>query len=168
MKRLAVVSAGFLTAVALAATIANFSRGTSASPPSIAAGPLTVDEPKDGAEMNTSHVTIRGSASPTAEIRLSVSGKDPKTYADATGHWEYGTKLDEGENDFDFYLDDDNDVRAKVKLNWRPPLKVDAPSDGATLATNIANIKGTAPPGAEIHLDVSGPDPKIFAGQDGH
>ena len=98
--------------------------GTSDEPPKYPAGSLTVTEPVDGAMVDTEEIVIRGTAPPGAEVRRDIRGgkKDDKFNADANGQWEYRTKLDEGDNDFDFFLQDAKDVKAKLTVKYAPPV----------------------------------------------
>jgi len=98
--------------------------GTSDEPPKYPAGSLTVTEPVDGATVDTEEIVIRGTAPPGAEVRRDIRGgkKDDKFNADANGQWEYRTKLDEGDNDFDFFLQDAKDVKAKLTVKYAPPV----------------------------------------------
>ena len=101
--------------------------GTSDEPPKYPTGSLTVTEPVDGATVDTEEIVIRGTAPPGAEVRRDIRGgkKDDKFNADANGQWEYRTKLDEGDNDFDFFLQDAKDVKAKLTVKYAPPVIVE-------------------------------------------
>ena len=74
--------------------------------------------------VDTEEIVIRGTAPPGAEVRRDIRGgkKDDKFNADANGQWEYRTKLDEGDNDFDFFLQDAKDVKAKLTVKYAPPV----------------------------------------------
>src|SRR3990172_1241525 len=98
--------------------------GTSDEPPKYPAGSVSVREPVDGATVETEEIVIRGTAPPGAEVRRDIRGgkKDDKFNADANGQWEYRTKLDEGDNDFDFFLQDAKDVKAKLTVKYAPPV----------------------------------------------
>ncbi|MEX1255635.1 MAG: hypothetical protein WEE64_14965 [Dehalococcoidia bacterium] len=128
---------------------------------------LTIEEPSDGADVEAQQVTIRGSAPAGAEIGRKVKGTDPKFYSGQDGRWEYTAKLKEGENSFDFSLQEDKDTKAKLTVNWRPTLTVDEPSAGSTITTQGIIVRGTAPAGAEIGLSADEKDPKFYAGDDG-
>ena len=83
---------------------------------------LTIERPKDGATVTTEEVTIRGTATPGAEIRRDIRGlrKDDKFNADQDGKWEYKTKLEDGENSFEFFLQESKDTRVKLTVNYNP------------------------------------------------
>jgi len=123
------------------------------------AGSLTITEPADGATVDTDEVVIRGIAPPGAEVRRDIRGfkKDDKFDADANGQWEYRTKLDTGENEFNFFLQDAKDAKAKLTIKYAPPV-VAEPTATASPKTTAAPATGTEAP-----TTTTGPSPEPTA-----
>ena len=124
--------------------------GSEDDTPKYPAGSLTVTEPDEGATLDTEEIVIRGTAPPEAEVRRDIRGgkKDDKFDADADGRWEYRTKLDEGENTFNFFLQDAKDVKAKLTVKYAPPVVATASPKPATRtpAPATQTVAPTAPP----------------------
>jgi hypothetical protein len=101
---------------------------------------LTIDYPADGAVINKADLLICGSAAAGAVVGRNIQFQsDPKMTADGSGHWEYRTTLEEGDHDFEFYLDDSQDTRAKIKVIYSPgapdsPLVACPAQPGSTIA----------------------------------
>lgn len=128
--------------------------GTGNEPPKYPAGSLTVTEPADSATVDTEEIVIRGTAPPGAEVRRDIRGgkKDDKFNADANGQWEYRTKLDEGDNTFNFFLQDAKDVKAKLTVTYAPPVVAEPtataspkPTAAPATATATAEPETTTP-----------------------
>lgn len=117
-----ILGGGFVALIIIASVATGGS--TSDDTPKYPAGSLTVTEPVDGATVDTKEIVIRGTAPPGAEVRRDSRGgkKDDKFIADADGKWEYKTKLGEGENTFNFFLQDAKDVKAKLTVKYAPPV----------------------------------------------
>jgi hypothetical protein len=169
MRSLALSATGIvLLAVMASPQTSPWSPSANATPARQDSQTLVIAEPANGSDAAAQVVTIRGSAPPGSEIGRKIGGKDPKFYAGEDGHWEYSTKLKEGQNNFDLFLQEDKDSRAKLTINWRPALTVDEPAQRAEVTERGVIVKGTAPPRAEIGLSIDGKDPKFYAGADGH
>jgi hypothetical protein len=57
---------------------------------------------------------------PGAEVGLQSLFIDPKTFADAGGYWEHKVELSRGNNQFLFFLQDDQDVYERVCIIYEP------------------------------------------------
>lgn len=94
---------------------------------------LKLTEPLDGSTVRTGEITLRGLAPANAEVRRDISwGADDSFRANGEGVWEYKTKLDRGENQFEFFLQNSKDTRLKVKLIYDPSVAEAAGSPSPT------------------------------------
>lgn len=92
-----------------------------------------IEQPDDGATVADQTVTIQGIAPAGAEVRLERSfASDESIAADDSGSWEYVAELEEGENDFEFFLQDDDDVRASLTVTYSPSLAEESTEVAAT------------------------------------
>ena len=103
---------------------------------------LSVEEPADGSVVVTEEVIVRGSARPGDEVRLSVLlGQDVRFNADQNGKWEHKAKLKKGKNEFDFFLQEAQDIRARLTLTYEPPIaQTSAPTTVVPSATKSVPI----------------------------
>ena len=126
---------------------------------------LTIEQPKDGATVTTEEVTIRGTATPGAEIRRDIRGlmKDDKFNADQDGKWEYKTKLEDGENSFEFFLQESKDTRVKLTVNYNPSsatATAEAPAADEIATAEAAGLKETATAEAPTTTPTPTPEPE--------
>jgi len=172
MQWLRVVAAsgvGFVWFIVVMGAIGIATGAGSDDTPKYPAGSLTITEPVDGATVETEEIVIRGTAPPGAEVRRDIRGgkKDDKFNADADGKWEYKTRLDEGDNEFNFFLQDAKGVKAKLTVKYAPPVSsepTESPSPEPTEAptaqptTTVPTAAPTQPPAptaAPITYDIA-------------
>lgn len=106
---------------------------------------LTIVEPVNGAEIEGDHVRVVGSAPPGAEVRLNVRfGPDESVQVDDSGHWIFEAALDEGKNDFEFFLRDDADTRATLTI-----IRI-GPTVGTELPAETESEAGESPTEATV------------------
>jgi hypothetical protein len=124
----------------------------------VPSGSISVVEPADGAVVSTAEITIRGTAPPNASVGRDESfASDHKWTADATGNWQYATELDEGDNEFTFYLDADQDVKTSLTITLDPNAGAGADPTTSTPPTEI-----TAP--TEAPVPTEEPEPVELSG----
>jgi hypothetical protein len=81
---------------------------------------LVIIEPEDGVEVSDEEVTIRGKTEPNAKIsRNKRLARDDRITANPDGDWEYTTKLRNGKNDFEFYVDSAPKTRARLTVTFQ-------------------------------------------------
>jgi len=155
---------GVAAIISLSVISAIATGGTTDEPPTYLAGSLTVTEPADGATIDTEEIVIRGTAPPGAEVRRDIRGfkKDDKFNADANGKWEYRTKLDEGDNEFNFFLQDAKDVKAKLTIKYAPPVVAEPTESPSSEPTATASPEpATEAPAATAQPETPTPIPTL-------
>jgi hypothetical protein len=81
---------------------------------------IAIVEPADGAIVASDEITIRGSAPAGSKVRRDRTGPDETINVDDDGSWEYKAELDEGENEFSFHLDGQDEITSAVTIVLDP------------------------------------------------
>ncbi len=143
-------------------------------PPPVSAGlKLAVSQPLDGANVNTTAVTVKG----TTKAGATVSINDEDVIADSQGNFTASLTLDDGLNAIDVIATDNagNQAESLVLVNVDtslvstavpnlptapvavPPtnftLKVTQPLDGANINANTVLVKGQTGAGALVNIN---------------
>lgn len=112
---------------------------------------LSVHDPPDDALVYDSKLLITGMATPGEKLRLSSWLRDTRINVDDDGSWEHVVELDQGENDFEFYLQYENDRKLiYTVLYYEPELAIEEPSTNDVMTSGRLTIQGTSAPHAAL------------------